>query len=124
VIDLAEEWRKHTGKPFVFAFWAVRQDALAEAGTRSCKPQAAISEAVLRLAEVFQRSRDHGLAPASVQTIASKWAPRLGMSADEVVSYLTVNIHYSLDKTCREGLALFYRYAAKCGALPAANFSP
>jgi len=27
VIDLAEEWRKHTGKPFVFAFWAVREAA-------------------------------------------------------------------------------------------------
>src|SRR5882724_8491817 len=32
VIDLAEEWRKHTGKPFVFAFWAVREKALAEVG--------------------------------------------------------------------------------------------
>src|SRR5260370_712185 len=25
--DLAEEWIRFTGKPFVFAFWAVRQDA-------------------------------------------------------------------------------------------------
>ena len=27
-LDLAEEWIRHTGKPFVFAFWAVREDAL------------------------------------------------------------------------------------------------
>ncbi len=26
--DLAEEWIRYTGKPFVFAFWAVRRDAL------------------------------------------------------------------------------------------------
>jgi chorismate dehydratase len=26
-LDLAEEWIRYTGKPFVFAFWAVRQDA-------------------------------------------------------------------------------------------------
>ena len=30
-VDLAEEWIRHTGKPFVFAFWAVRADALKEA---------------------------------------------------------------------------------------------
>jgi predicted solute-binding protein len=29
-LDLAEEWIRYTGKPFVFAFWAVRQDALRE----------------------------------------------------------------------------------------------
>ena len=27
VYDLAEEWRKHTGLPFVFAFWAIRKDS-------------------------------------------------------------------------------------------------
>ncbi|PYX67520.1 MAG: hypothetical protein DMG78_27550, partial [Acidobacteria bacterium] len=30
-LDLAEEWIRYTGKPFVFAFWAVRGDALREA---------------------------------------------------------------------------------------------
>src|ERR1700693_2773616 len=30
-LDLAEEWILHTGKPFVFAFWAVRSAALREA---------------------------------------------------------------------------------------------
>ena len=30
-LDLAEEWIRYTGKPFVFAFWAVRSDALREA---------------------------------------------------------------------------------------------
>ena len=47
--DLAHEWRERTGKPFVFAFWAVRLDALDR------QPHG------IDLAEVFQRSRDHGL---------------------------------------------------------------
>ena len=32
VYDLAEEWRKHTGLPFVFAFWAVRADSEIKTG--------------------------------------------------------------------------------------------
>jgi chorismate dehydratase len=119
VIDLAEEWRKYTGKPFVFAFWAVRAEALAEVGPGLVTP----ADAVLRLAEIFQRSRDHGLAPESLRSIANEWAPRLGMSLDEVTSYLKVNIHYFLDEACREGLSLFYKHAEQCGALPATTFA-
>jgi len=37
-----------------------------------------------------------------------------------VRSYLTENIYYYLDASCREGLQLFYRYAAEIGVLPAA----
>jgi chorismate dehydratase len=114
VIDLAEEWRKHTGEPFVFAFWAVREQALSGAG--------APTEAVAELSGVFQRSRDHGLLPESLRSIADEWAPRLGMSVGDVISYLTVNIHYSLDEACRKGLRLFYSYAEECGALPSVKF--
>jgi len=111
VIDLAEVWRKHTGKPFVFAFWAVREKALAGTGTQS--------EAVLKLAEVFQRSRDQGLAAENIRGMAIEWGARLGMSVSEVTAYLTTNVHYFLDAQCQEGLRLFYRYAEEIGALPA-----
>jgi chorismate dehydratase len=107
-IDLAEEWIRHTGKPFVFAFWAVRRDALRDAAPS------------LDLPAVFQNSRDHGLEPSSLQQIAREWAPRLDMSEADVLSYLTQNIHYQLDAGCLEGLQLFYRYGAEIGALPAA----
>jgi chorismate dehydratase len=117
VIDLAEEWRKHTGKPFVFAFWAVREDAFAETGTVS----GTTADAIRKLAEVFQRSRDHGLAPESVQHIAKEWASRLGLRGDQVTRYLTMNIHYFLDPPCQEGLRLFYQYSAECGSLPKVN---
>ena len=106
--DLAEEWIRLTGKPFVFAFWAVRQAALKSA------------PAALDLAAVFQESRDHGLQPASLDRIAREWAPRLGLSEADITSYLTENIYYDLDPSCLEGLQLFYRYASECGVLPAA----
>jgi chorismate dehydratase len=106
--DLAEEWIRLTGKPFVFAFWAVRQAALQDAASD------------FDLAGVFQRSRDHGLLPESLRQIGKAWAPRLGLSEDQVKSYLTDNIHYYLDAACLDGLRLFYDYAAECGVLPKA----
>ncbi|MBZ5721214.1 MAG: menaquinone biosynthesis protein [Acidobacteriia bacterium] len=102
--DLAEEWIRLTGKPFVFAFWAVRQTAL--------------EHAPADLAAVFQQSRDHGLQPESLNQIARDWAPRLRLSEAGVKGYLTENIHYYLDPACLEGLELFYRYSAEIGALP------
>jgi len=106
-LDLAEEWIRYTGKPFVFAFWAVRKAALTEAHSD------------LDLPGIFQRSRDHGLLPASIGEIARQWAPRLKIGEPDVSSYITHNIYYKLDSGCIEGLQLFYRYASEIGALPA-----
>jgi chorismate dehydratase len=72
------------------------------------------------LPAVFRQSRDHGLEPASLNQIASEWAPRLGIGQSDVHSYLTKNIYFYLDAACLEGLQLFYRFAAEIGALPAA----
>ena len=129
-LDLAEEWIRHTGKPFVFAFWAVRQQALQEdesCGDESCgdsRPRLSASRSDASqwqdLATLFQQSRDHGLEPASLNQITSEWAPKLGLKEEDVRSYLTENIYYHLDPPCLEGLQLFYRYAAEIGALPAA----
>jgi chorismate dehydratase len=107
-LDLAEEWIRFTGKPFVFAFWAVRQSVLAE------------SAKALDLAAIFQQSLQHGLEPGNLDSIARTWAPRLHLSEDAVRRYLTENIHYSLDSACLEGLRLFYHYAQQSGALPPA----
>lgn len=104
--DLAEEWIRLTGKPFVFAFWAVRRQSL----TRN--------SAALDLPGIFQRSRDHGLEPANVAQIATEWSGKLGLSREEIHAYLTQNIHYSLDPDCLDGLNLFLNYARDCGALP------
>ena len=106
--DLAEQWFRFTGKPFVFAFWAVRKDALKDKTSN------------LDLAAIFQRSRDHGLAADNLNQIAREWAPRVGLSEADVRSYLTDNIHYYLDPAHIEGLQLYYRFAQECGALPTA----
>jgi len=107
-LDLAEEWIRYTGKPFVFAFWAVRGEALREV------------DPALDLAGTFRESRDHGLSPGSLDQISREWAPRIGLTEQDVRTYLTENIHYQLDAGCVEGLQLFYRYAEEIGALPAA----
>jgi chorismate dehydratase len=107
-LDLAEQWIRFTGKPFVFAFWAVREAALSEA------------DPSLDLARIFRDSRDHGLQPTGLSHIAREWSPRLGINEADVVSYLTKNIHYRLDPGCLDGSQLFYRYASEIGALPAA----
>ncbi len=104
--DLAEEWRNCTGKPFIFAFWAVRLAALTE------------MRRGLDLGEAFKTSRDHGLEPANVAQIAREWGPKLGLSEADVISYLTESIDYDLSPQNREGLELFYQYAAECGAIP------
>lgn len=106
VYDLAEQWHRWTGRPFVFAVWAMRKAALAEA-----RPD-------LNIARVFQESRDHGL--EHIPQIVSAWAPRLGLADRLVSDYLTQNVDYSLDQENLEGLRLFFRYAAECHVLPAA----
>ncbi len=106
-LDLAEEWRARTGKSFVFAFWAIRKQALAGRNGAA-------------IAEIFKQSRDHGLSPKNLETTAQEWAPRLGLTVEVIRVYLTHNIHYYLDPPCLEGLELYYRLAAEIGALPSA----
>ncbi len=104
-LDLAEEWVARTGKSFVFAFWAIRKQALAQQNAEA-------------IAEAFKKSRDHGLSPKNLEAIAQQWAPRLGLSVEAVRVYLTYNIHYYLDPPCLEGLELYYRLGAEIRALP------
>src|SRR5512146_2086645 len=105
VFDLAELWVQKTGKPFVFAVWAVREQAL-----RECKPG-------LDVAGIFQHSRDCGLLPENVATIARDWSPRLDLSEQTIGEYLTHNIYYSLDAECMEGLRIFFEYSRECGLI-------
>jgi chorismate dehydratase len=103
--DLAHEWRMRTGKPFVFAFWAVRLDAL----SRLRKD--------LHLTKIFQQSRDHGIQSESIATLAREWSPRLELPEHEIADYLTHNIHYFLDRENHSGLELFLRYAHELGLI-------
>ena len=101
VYDLAEEWKRWTGRPFVFAFWAVRKAALEGFGAEP------------NIAQVFQQSRDNGL--KHIPEIASSWAQKLSLSPKLIADYLTENVDYALDTENFEGLRLFYKYGLECG---------
>lgn len=103
--DLAEEWRRFTGKAFVFAFWAARSAAAGD-------------DELSAAAEAFSESRDEGL--RHVSEIASKWAPNLSISPELIKSYLRENIHYHLDSENIAGMELFFRLAAELSVLPCA----
>ena len=104
VYDLAHEWKVMTGKPFVFAVWAIREAAMGSV------------PAGVDLARVFQRSRDHGL--ANVDETVTEWISRIQLSAEDIKTYLTRHINYFLDEENLAGLKLFYQYGNECGALP------
>ena len=99
VIDLGEAWLRHTGLPFVYAFWAGRPDALTPAHVKE-----------------LQDTRDRGLANADdVARQYLKDAPeRQALGA----RYLRENIKYYLGEDEKAGLELFYRYAAEIGVAP------
>ncbi len=105
--DLAHLWHEATGRPFVFAFWAVRMDALA----RQAKG--------MDLTQVFQQSRDHGLETGSIDSIAKEWAPKLQLGEADICSYLTQNIDYYLDRENHAGLKLFLQYSQEIGLITA-----
>jgi len=109
VYDLGEEWKRRTGKPFVFAFWAVRAASVEDAGVN---PR-------VDLAAVFQSSKRHGLQPNSLRSIARDWSRRVELDEEKIVSYLTRNVDYSLDRDNLQALELFFQYCAEIGLIPA-----
>ncbi len=94
VFDLASLWHQHTGLGFVFAMWMTRKE--------TCEID-------------FAAARDEGLAHAD--DIAANYATEIGLSRDEMKTYLTENISYSIDESMRRGMALYFELAQKNGLL-------
>lgn len=105
VYDLAEEWRRHTGLAFVFAFWAVRGDWTARGGSEQ--------------AVDFADAKREGVAHAG--ELATIYAARLGLSRDDLFRYLTESISYDLDEENLQGLDLYYQLASECGLIDQAH---
>lgn len=101
--DLAHEWKAFTGRPFVFAFWAVRAGAASE-------------DELAYVAEVFRASRDAGM--AHLPEIAGQWSRKLELSPEFITNYLTENIQYSLHSGNVAGMQLFFELAAELKVLP------
>ena len=104
-LDLATLWRQHTGLPWVAAVWAVRAEALTPSTITATQ-----------LIADLTTSRDHGL--AAIDDLVREWTPRLAISPATIRTYLTQNIHYTLDPACLQTIQLFRRLAATIDALP------
>ena len=103
--DMAEEWRKVTGLPFVSAVWGAAPGCVLDQN----------------VTQDFIGSRDHGL--RNIDALVAEWSARLPLPEETIHSYLTSNIHYVLDEECVEGMRCFFRKAAEIGVLPAYDFS-
>lgn len=88
--DLAELWNKHTGLGFVFAMWMTRNE--------SCSIN-------------FATARDEGL--LHLDDIAANYKAEIGMTAPEMLEYLSENISYSIDDSMQKGLELYFELAVK-----------
>lgn len=103
VYDLAEEWRKHTGLPFVFAFWAVRKDSPFWA------------EGLPGTDVDFETAKREGL--DNLNTITRRYSEELGLPIEDLREYLTVNISFDLDDDCARGMTLYFKLAEEAGLI-------
>ena len=102
--DLAEEWVKLTGVPWVSAVWAIRESSVESHGH------------FVSIASDFVRSRLDG--ERNLEALTVEWSARLPLSANTIRRYLTGNIFYDLDSECLEGLQRFFELAEETGVLP------
>src|SRR5207253_1473018 len=94
VFDLATLWHEFTGFGFVFAMWMVRND--------SAERVRAID---------FPAARDEGL--ARVDEIAAENETLVGLSREEIRTYLTENIAFRVDEEMEKGLDRYFELASK-----------
>ncbi|MDF7798951.1 menaquinone biosynthesis protein [Pontiellaceae bacterium B1224] len=88
-IDLAEAWLKWTKLSFVFAVWAIRKDC----------------PFIDEITDIVHRTYAAGF--RAMESIAERYALKLGGSQEFWIDYLDNSIHYKLDKRDMEGLARF-----------------
>jgi predicted solute-binding protein len=91
-LDLAAEWNRWTGLPFVFAVWAIRREAFAHAP---------------KLADELRAAAKSGLAARN--EIAGKDAFRL--------KYLTEHLYYGMGPEQKEAIRYFAENLVKLGKL-------
>lgn len=101
-LDLAAEWRTLTGKPCVFAVWAVAKGV-----------------SMADLPFYFKSSLRFGL--SSLPILVRESAAELGLGTDEVRRYLTENLSFVLGEEQLAGLTEYFRRAAAHGLIDEAK---
>lgn len=92
--DLAALWNSFTGLGFVFAMWMTRRPA--------CDID-------------FAAARDEGL--AHLDEIVANYETDIHLPHEELRTYLSQNISYTIDNSMQEGLELYYALALKHGLI-------
>jgi chorismate dehydratase len=100
-IDLGQEWTDHTGLPFVWAFWAGREDAIDGEGV-----------------DALIEARDGGV--VAIEEIAAAYAGADRARFARTRDYLRTNVHFDLGDRHEEALRRFYASAARLGIVPRA----
>ncbi len=96
IYDLAELWHAHTGLGFVFAMWMTHLDAV----------------------DIdFAAARDEGL--EHLDEIIANYGTDIGLGENEMRTYLSENISFSIDEPMQLGMELYFELAAKNGLIPA-----
>lgn len=98
--DLATEWRRDTGLPFVFAVWAARSGV--DAGVA---------------APLLEACRDDGVRHAA--RIAAAEGPPLGLTIDHATRYLRENLRFTLGETEHAAAERFRTLCTDAGLLRA-----
>lgn len=93
-LDLGTEWTRLTGFPFVYAFWACRQEVVEEAGFRKF------------LFERLSRAKEEGL--SRIDEILEGAALPEGFDTAAGIHYLGHLINYDLGEDKLEALRLFF----------------
>ena len=92
--DLAELWNQNTGLGFVFAMWMTKKD---------------------RVEIDFAAARDEGL--AHLDEIIANYQPQIGLSTEQLRTYLSENISFAVDEKMQAGMELYFELAEKCGLI-------
>lgn len=83
--DLATEWQRFCGLPFVFAVWAYR-------------PENVSDSALARVAQGFAKGM------ANLPAVAAQWAAHFGRTAEQALHYYQHSIDYKLDTLKQQAL--------------------
>jgi chorismate dehydratase len=92
--DLAELWHRFTGLGFIFAMWMTLRDPVSID---------------------FAAARDEGL--EHIDAIAVSYAEGIGVTRDEMRTYLTENIRFTPDQSMLEGMREYFKLAVKLGLI-------
>lgn len=101
MLDLGEEWYRHTGLPFVFAVWAVREEF--------CRQD---PDCVIEIHHELQRCIGEG--QRDLKAISRSVAPRIPMEPESCYKYLR-GMEYDLSEEKLKALTCFFEYLIKRG---------